>query len=234
MHNGGAVAPAGDLGLRVIHDADPVPDGLGHVLSMREVVEHGFPQLGQDSQVRRWKRANLPHLLRGVRRVATARALRLPHFYGQLWLRVIRADGQHIPLGLASQRVVTDDGVEAIVDVFQAGFSLEDFKYHALGTGAGAEAAADSALATELTTEYTGNVRDTGTNAEGASANIYRTVGTNTVDEDPASDIIEHGVFDQAATGGGTLLDRTVFGGIDLDPGDGIQSTYELTFTAGS
>lgn len=234
MQNGGAVAPAGDLGLRVVHNADPVPDGFGRALSVREVVEHGFPQYGQDSKVRRWKRANLPHLMRGMRRVVAARALRLPHFYGQLWLRVIRADGQHIPLGLVSQRVVTDDGVGAIVDAFQNSYELEDLKYHALGTGVTAEAAADSALVTELTTEYTGDVRATGTTTEGASANIYRTVGTNTVDENPGADIREHGVFDQAATGGGLLLDRTLFGAIDLDAGDGIQSTYELTFTAGS
>ena len=48
--------------------------------------------------------------------------------------------------------------------------------------------------------------------------------------------ITEHGVFDQASTAGGTLLDRTLFSVINLSGagGDTLESTYELTFTAGS
>lgn len=137
-------------------------------------------------------------------------------------------------LGLASFRVVTIAGVIFIVDAFQNSAELENLKYHALGTGSTAEAAGDTALVTELTTEYTGNVRATGTTTEGASANIYRTVGTNTLDGTPGAALREHGIFDQAATGGGVLLDRTVYGAITLSSGDSLQSTYDHTQTAGS
>ena len=137
-------------------------------------------------------------------------------------------------LGLASFRVVTTTGVNFIVDAFQNSVEVENLKYHALGTGSTGELIGDTALVTELTTEYTGNVRATGTTTEGASANIYRTVGTNTLDGTPGAALREHGIFDQAATGGGTLLDRTVYGAITLSSGDSLQSTYDLTFTGGS
>jgi hypothetical protein len=47
--------------------------------------------------------------------------------------------------------------------------------------------------------------------------------------------VTEHGIFMQAATGGGTLWDRSVFAAINLTGanGDGLQSTYVLTCTAG-
>jgi hypothetical protein len=118
------------------------------------------------------------------------------------------------------------------VDAFQNTFEVETFNFHGIGTGAGGEAVGDTALVTELTTEYNpDNTRDTGTQGENG-ANVYQSVGLNTVDSAVA--LIEHGVFDQAATGGGTLLDRTVFTVINLGNGDSLQSTYEITFTAGS
>lgn len=137
-------------------------------------------------------------------------------------------------LGLASFRVVTTVGVNFIVDAFQNSVELENLKFHGIGTGSTAEAVGDTALVTELTTEYTGNVRATGTTTEGASANIYRTVATNTLDGTPGAALREHGIFDQAATGGGTLLDRTVYAAITLSSGDSLQSTYDHTQTAGS
>jgi hypothetical protein len=105
-------------------------------------------------------------------------------------------------------------------------------KYHGLGTGSTAEAASQSALVTELTTEYTGNVRATGTTTEGATGNIYRTVGTNTLDSGTPA-LREHGVF--SANAAGVMLDRSLFAAINLDgtAGDGLQSTYELTFSSG-
>lgn len=157
----------------------------------------------------------------------------LPVLTSSLAIRVIRSSGQIVDYGIVGYRVVTTAGVGFIVDAFQNTTELENMKYHAIGTGSTAEAAGDTALVTELTTEYTGNVRATGTTTEGAGANIYRTVGTNTMDEAPGGAIREHGVFDQAATGGGVLLDRTVFAAITLGNGDSLQSTYDLTFTAG-
>lgn len=136
--------------------------------------------------------------------------------------------------GVVSRKVVTDTGVGFIVDAFQNSVELENMKYHALGTGTNAEAAGNTALQTELTTEYTGNVRATGSTTEGASANIYRSVGTNTLDSGTPA-VTEHGIMSQAATGGGVIIDRSVFSAINLvgANGDGLQSTYDLTFTSG-
>jgi hypothetical protein len=45
--------------------------------------------------------------------------------------------------------------------------------------------------------------------------------------------ITEHGIFSQAAVGGGVLLDRSLFSAINLVSGDGLQTQYDLTFTSG-
>jgi hypothetical protein len=107
-------------------------------------------------------------------------------------------------------------------------------KFHGIGTGTTAEAIGDTALVTELTTEYNPNsTRATGSQTE-AAANIYQTVGTNTLDSGTPA-VTEHGIFTQAATGGGTLLDRSVFAAINLvgANGDGLQTDYRFTVTAG-
>lgn len=135
-------------------------------------------------------------------------------------------------LGLASFRVVTTVGVGYIVDAWQNSVELENMKFHGLGTGSTAEASGDTALVTELTTEYTGNVRATGSTTEGASANIFRSVGTNTLDETPGAALREHGLF--SADSAGVLMDRTVFAAITLSSGDSLQSTYDQTQVAGS
>jgi len=60
------------------------------------------------------------------------------------------------------------------VDAFQNLSEVENFKYHASGIGVGAEAVGDTTLGTEV--EAT---RDTDASpGEGASENIYQTVGT--------------------------------------------------------
>lgn len=154
-----------------------------------------------------------------------------------LFARIVRVDGSRGEYNLVGTKVVTTAGVNAIVDAFQNTVELENFKYHGIGTGTSAEAVGNTALVTELTTEYNPNsTRATGTTTEGATANVYRTVATNTPDAAPAAAIREHGVFDQASTAGGTLLDRTLFAspGYTLASGEGLQTQYDLTFTAGS
>lgn len=199
----------------------------------RDVVKHGLPQRGLSKEVNRWRLRNIPNLWRGAWRVAVARVLGINAAYGSLYATVIRSDGEVVHYGLASMRVVTTAGVNFIVDAFQNTVELEDMKYHGIGTGNTAEAVGDTALVTEITTEYeTNNTRPTGTTTEGASANIYRTVATNTVDGSVAT--VEHGIFNQASNAGGTLLDRSVFSVINLSASDSLQSTYDLTFTAGS
>lgn len=133
--------------------------------------------------------------------------------------------------GVVSRKVVTTVGVGFIVDAFQNSVEVENMKFHGLGTGSTAEAVGDTALVTELTTEYTGNVRATGTTAESA-ANIFQSVATNTLDSGTPN-LREHGLF--SASAAGVLLDRSVFAGIALDGtvGDALTSDYRLTFTAG-
>lgn len=136
--------------------------------------------------------------------------------------------------GIVSRKVVTDTGVGFLVDAFQNLVEPENMKFHGIGTGVGAEAAGNTALGTELTTEYNPNsTRATGTTAETAS-NIFQTVGTNTLDSGTPA-ITEHMVLSQAATGGGVGLDRSVFSAINLvgANGDGLQSDYRFTITSG-
>ena len=201
--------------------------------SLKEIIKHGLPQRGLSREVNTWRAKNAPNLWRGARRVLAARALNLPTFYGAVWLRKITAQGDVTDYGLASLRVVTTAGVGYIVDAFQNLTEVENFKYHGIGTGTNAESSADTALQTELTTQYSpDNTRATGTVGEGASGNIYATTGTITVDA--AATITEHGVFSQAATGGGVLLDRSVFAAVGLAASDSLQVPYQITFPAGS
>lgn len=160
----------------------------------------------------------------------------------RLMLRVLRSRDSRFwagdpveEYGVVSRKVVTTAGVGFIVDAFQNSVELESMEFHGIGTGSTAAASGDTDIETELTTEYNpNNTRATGTNAEGASANIYQTVATNTLDSGTPA-ITEHGVLSNATVGSGVLFDRSVFSAINLDgtAGDSLQSTYEATFSAG-
>ena len=72
----------------------------------------------------------------------------------------------------------------------------------------------------------------TGTQAEGASANVYRTTATLSPDSGGTLAITEHGLF--SASSAGTLWDKTLFSAINLVSGsDSLQTQYDLTCTAG-
>ena len=242
MRASGRAAPTGSLGLTVIRASGarqelaierPEPRAWPYRPGMREIAACGLPADGLAAEVNEWRLRNMANLYRGARRVAAARIAGLSHVYGALWLELVRGDGTRLPYGLASLRVVTDSGVAFLVDAFQNLVELENMRFHGFGTGTTAEAASQTALVTELTTQYpTDNTRPTGSQAE-AAANIFRTVGTLDPDADVA--ITEHGIFSQAATGGGVLLDRSVFSVINLSGagGDTLQATYDFTVTSG-
>jgi hypothetical protein len=136
-----------------------------------------------------------------------------------------------IDYGVVSRRVISDAGAAAVVNAFRNTFELELFNFHALGTGVTAEAAAQTALVTELTTQYsTDNTRPTGAQSA-PSGNQYQTVATITVDANVS--ITEHGLFSQAAAPGGTMWDRSVFTALALNSGDSIIATYIATITSG-
>jgi hypothetical protein len=149
--------------------------------------------------------------------------------------RGLTSDGfrsyDHENYGVVGHKVITDAGVAYLVDSWQNLTELELMKFHSLGTGSTAEAVGDTALVTELTTEYNPNsTRATGTTTE-TSANIYSTVATNTLDGTPGAALREHGIHSAASAG--TLWDRTVYAAITLSSGDALQSSYALTCTSG-
>ena len=141
--------------------------------------------------------------------------------------------GKWINYGIVSRHVVTNAGVAFLVDDWDGdGEDITTLNYHGIGTDNTAEAAGDTALGTEVTGDLNpDNTRATGTVTQPA-ANQLRTTGTLTVDG--AVTVEEHGLFSQAATGGGTLWDRSLTGGQSLGSGDSIQTQYTVTFTAGS
>lgn len=135
-------------------------------------------------------------------------------------------------VGWAGWKVITTAGVNFLVDAWQNSVELEVLKFHGIGTGSTAEAVGDTTLVTELTTEYNpDSTRATGSLTEGASANIFRTIGTNTLDGTPGAALREHAVFSAATAG--TMWDRTVYSAITLSSGDSLQSTYDCTVSAG-
>lgn len=163
-----------------------------------------------------------------------SKALGITTVTSELRARVRRADGTWEDYGVLSYRVVTDAGVAYIVDDFDnaaGGADVSLFNFHGCGTGVTAEAVGDTALVTESTTALNpDSTRATGSRSQPA-ANQYRTTGTVTFDASAA--IVEHGIFTQAATGGGTLLDRSVFSAINVASGDSIQFQYTITVNSG-
>lgn len=225
------MAPFGTVRLQVI-PRDPFNGrSAHHVLS---ILAHGLPRFGLSREVNLWRLKNIPHLWRGLWRVWLAEVFGIATHYGAVFARVQRGvNGPWTTLGLASLRVITTSGVTSVATRF-AGTSaanIANFLYHGYGTGTNAEASANTALQTELTTEYAvNNTRPTG--SQSASTNTYTTVGTLSPDANVA--ITEHGILDQASNAGGTLLDRSVFSAVNLvGSADSLQVTYVLTLTAG-
>jgi len=173
-----------------------------------------------------WLCVQMAHLFSRVTHVVTLTS--------QLSIRVRRASGEWIDYGVVGYRMVTTAGVNFLVDVWQNSVEMEIMKYHGCGTGAGAEAIGETALVAECTVALNpDSTRATGTLAEGGSANIFSTVGTLLFDAVGPTAVIEHGILSQAATGGGTLWDRTLFAAVNVMAGDSIQFTYQCTCTAG-
>lgn len=142
----------------------------------------------------------------------------------RLSAKVFRKNGDVEDLGIISTKVVTTAFVNDVVDNLIAEVAaFGDYKFHGMGTGVVAEAIGDTALGTPVET------RDTGSQVEGASTNIYRSVGTITATASRA--ITEHGLFNIITAG--ILMDRSVFTVINLATDDAIQFTYELTVPAG-
>lgn len=224
----GTLVARGRVGLEVVR----VPRGLWPIL--REAL----PFTAASPEARAWRWRNMPSFLSGYTRLAVAsltqRWTGIPILYGVLSAVVTRADGSRVNYGVLSVQKVTVAAVNYIATrLVDANTSIGNFDFHGFGTGTGAESNGDTALGTEFTTQYaTDNTRPTGSPTN-PSANVYQTVATFSPDTGGTLAVTEHGVFSQAATGGGTLLDRSVFSAINLVAGsDSITTTYQLTLQA--
>ena len=158
---------------------------------------------------------------------AFSKITQIPTLTSELQAVKIHGDtGLKEDFGVLGRRVVTDAFVQFMVDQLQADTTQwGDFKYHDSGVGSTAENAADTDIETT-----DGESRATGSQEEGASANIYKSIGT--IAYTTSKSIVEHGLFSQAT--GTTLMDRTVFSVISVVNGDLIQFTYQLTCNSGS
>ena len=144
--------------------------------------------------------------------------------FGFLSAKHIRK-GEVLSDELVSCQLVTTAFAAYLVDSLQDSTAnpMDDFKYHASGTGVAAEANTSTALGTEVET------RDVGTQVEGASANIYKSVATHTYSG--SFSIGEHGLF--SASTSGTMMDRSKLTAvIPVVATDQIEWTYELTVNA--
>lgn len=144
---------------------------------------------------------------------------------GSLAIKHQKAGGSVIDYGIVSYLLVTTAFVEFVVDQLQTETSeFGDFKFHDSGVGVTGANIADTDIETT-----DGESRATGSQTEGGSANIYKSVGTISYTSTKA--ITEHGLFSQST--GTTLMDRHTFSAINVVNGDSIQFTFELTLPPG-
>lgn len=127
---------------------------------------------------------------------------------------------------------IVNEGENILEDCFEANVGaactqVALFKFHGLGTSATAIAETDGGCLTELTTQYTGDVRATGSQTNNG-ANIYRTVATNTIDSGGPVSIQEFCLMD-TNTGAGNMWTRILTGTITLQTADALVTTYDLT-----
>lgn len=228
----GIVGPIGELAMEVI----PATPRVDKPLTVAQIKRYGFPRAGLSDAVNEWRSENVVRkpFLSGMKDALIGSKLAslfgLAHIEGTLFGKIIRANGEVVDLGLMGLNIVTTAGVNYIGDSFRNTVEPEAMKYHGIGTGATAEVVGNTALGTEATTQYNpDNTRATGSLA--GTNNVFTTVGTNTVDASFSP--TEWGLFTQAATGGGTMLDRVTFTAVALANGDSLQTTFNLTFTSG-
>ncbi len=134
-------------------------------------------------------------------------------------------NGKEINKRIVKNKVITDVFVQDIVDnLISSTGTFGDYKYHDTGIGTGGETPTDTGLETPC-----GEARDVGTQTEGTSPNIYKSVATHIYAD--AFAIIEHGLF--ASATGGPLMDRTRFAAINVIATDEIEFTFIVTFQSG-
>ncbi len=163
----------------------------------------------------------LPQILEALRETKKPNTFEMFGFLSRKHTR----DGKVIADGLVSCRLVTTAFAAYLVDSLQNSTTspMDLFKYHAVGTDNLAEANTQTELELEVES------REIGTQIEGATANIYKSVAT--IVFSGTHSVAEHGLF--TASSGGTMMDRSVFSPADdVQNLDEIEYTYQLTVTA--
>ncbi len=129
-------------------------------------------------------------------------------------------------VGLVSQGKVTVEFRDFTVDQLVAETSeWGDFKFHRPGLTATAEDNTDTVLASDA------GLTATGTQLEGATADIYKSVATVTADATETWN--EHVINSQTGAGGGKLMDRSLISPtVSVVNLDTVEFTYEITFNA--
>ncbi len=126
--------------------------------------------------------------------------------------------------------LIVNSGENWLVDAFQNLVEPETMIYTASGTGTVAAAEGDVGLGAEITTGLNPDSTRPSCSVvgEGASANIRRCQAT--VSYDATLAVTEWGLCNQASTAAcPNLFSRIVFSAVNVNSGDSIQFTYDLT-----
>lgn len=154
--------------------------------------------------------------------ISELRVERFDHLTGIIW-----------DYGVTSRRVVTDAFVALVVDACDTGASpaLDLFNFTGYGSGTTAEAATQTALTTEFTTQYaTNSTRPTATVTQ-PTASQLRLVTTFAPDE--SATVEECAPFTSATVAAGSMMDRSLTGTQTMISGDTLATTYTLSLTSG-
>jgi hypothetical protein len=142
--------------------------------------------------------------------------------------RVFRSSGTVEDLGVICTKKVTYEFVNMLVDVLQSSdATFSDFKWHTSGTNNQAEVNSHT-----LAVFSNPDGPTSGTQTEGSTTNIYRSVGT--VNYTATKTVVEHGLLNvnTLTAASNNLMDRSQFAAIVVGNGDSIEFTYELTVAA--
>lgn len=160
--------------------------------------------------------------------VPIANAMGITALKSELSLIHTLANGKRIDYGIVSRRLVTDVFVEEMVDQLQTESSTwGDYKWHESGTGTTNPAVGDTGI--ETTAPNSAPVA--GSQTEGATAEIYKSVGTCSYTG--ADAVTEHVLSNVETTAQGITMDRHEFAVITTASGDSIEFTYQLTVSSG-
>ena len=135
----GSTVPKGDLGLQVIRHSKDSGSIKSLLYDSNPLVRNLHP-LAKEWRIKNYRK-NIAQIGKLFVIKSAIKAIHAPIMtaYGALYLNVIKANGDQIYMGLAGTKVVTDVGVDYIVDAFQDAQELELIKFNVIVLGVSAE-----------------------------------------------------------------------------------------------